>query len=80
MAARQWSRYSTPRLRHGLSRQRQSHLGSIKIQELRGRASERRERGQARPVKQGDLSSEPSFLILCFDTATALLAHTQPSI
>lgn len=40
MVTCQWPWYSTPCLRHRLSRQRQSHLGSIKIQELWGRPRE----------------------------------------
>lgn len=40
MLACQWPWYSTPHLRHRMSRQRQSHLGSIKIQEAWGWAGE----------------------------------------
>lgn len=40
MLACQWPWYSTPHLRHRLSRQRQPHLGSIKIQEAWGGAGE----------------------------------------
>lgn len=40
MGSCQWLRHLTPRLRHCLSRQRQSHLASIKIQEPQARGQE----------------------------------------
>lgn len=75
MLACHWSWYSTPHLRHRLSRQRQSHLGSIKIQEAWGR-----QRG--RPVSQVELSSKTPSLILrpALWHIQSWLARAQPSI
>lgn len=75
MLACHWSWYSTPHLRHRLSRQRQSHLGSIKIQEAWGR-----QRG--RPVSQAELSSKTPSLILrpALWHIQSWLARAQPSI
>lgn len=63
MVTCQWPWYPTPRLRHRLSQQRQSHLGSIKIQEPQGRGGGNRRGEGGYSVNQGELSSEPSSLI-----------------
>lgn len=78
MATCQWPWYLTPCLRHRLSWQRQSHLGSIKIQEQRGSARER-ERARDRPVNQDKLSSEPS-LITRRDTTGGGTSYTKADL
>lgn len=71
MLACQWRWYWTPHLRHCLSWQRQSHLGSIKIQEAQGRR-------RGRPGSQVGLSPETPSLILRLWHIQSWLA--QPSI
>lgn len=79
MATCQWPWYSTPRLRHRLSGQRQFHLGRIKIQEPWGRVRKRQSNRGDRPVNQVIWTSIYHFQAFAVTQPEAELVLPEPS-